>query len=338
MDVPTLQVISYAPDRADPPRPATIAEAAALAASPGITWIDITQPTQAFLQELGDAFGLHPLAIEDVHHVPQRSKIEDYEETLFLVAHMPRPDAPEATLASGRFLEQVSMFVGKRFVITIQEIPGDAFAGVRERVAHGRGRIRKMGADYLAYALFDAVVDAYFPLIERMGDRLSDLEDEATTKPSPDTLLNVRQVKRDLLTLRRTAWPQRDAAAWLERAEHPLISKATRPFLRDVNDHATRILDAIEVQRELSSDVDNLYMNTVNTRTNDVMKVLTIVATIFIPLSFIAGVYGMNFNTEISRWNMPETQWLFGYPFALFLMGATAFGLLIFMMRKGWLR
>ncbi len=339
MSPATVETITYSKEGAEAPRELTIEDAANLRAPGRVVWMNVISPSEETLAELGRAFDLHPLAIEDTHHIPQRAKVEDYTSHLFLVAHMPRGFmSEEAPLPRGRFLEQLSIFMGPGYVLTIQEIAGDAFNGVRERIANGRGRIRRMGADYLVYALFDAVVDAYFPVIEHLGERLSELEDDATQDPRQETLAAVRRVKRELLTLRRVAWPQRDAAAWFERAEHPLLHSNSRPFFRDVNDHATRILDAIEVQRELASDVDNLYMNTLNTRTNEIMKVLTIVATIFIPLSFIAGVYGMNFDPSASGYNMPELGWVYGYPFALALMVTTAGGLLVYMFRSGWLR
>jgi magnesium transporter len=297
-----------------------------------VLWVDVEGLGHAdTIQALGDIFGLHRLALEDVVNVHQRPKIEEYGEYHYIVARM-------ATLSEQLETEQLSLFLGKNFVLTFQEgRPGDCLEPVRERIRQKRGRIRDAGIDYLVYAILDAVVDCYFPLLEEYGERLEAIEDEIVEHPSHASVPRVHGIRRDLLTLRRAVWPQRETFSTLLREETPLVSSETRLYLRDCYDHTSQLIDLIETYRELGADLTDIYLSSIGNRTNEIMRVLTVIATIFIPLTFIAGVYGMNFNPGASPWNMPELNWFWGYPLALVLMSAVAIGQLIFFRTRGWL-
>jgi magnesium transporter len=279
---------------------------------------------------IGDHFGLHPLALEDTVHVHQRAKSEDYGEYVYFVCRM-------VTLEEGKFvIEQVSLFIFPDLVLSFQERPGDCLEPVRERLRKSKGKIRFQSADYLAYAIIDALIDGYFPVLEKVGDDLEDLEELILENPTERLLQQVHQTKRELLTLRRAIWPIREAVNALMREDLQAISPDTRVFLRDCYDHSIQLVDLVENYRELASGLMDLYMTGVSNRMNEVMKILTIFATIFMPLGFIAGLYGMNFNTQ-SPYNMPELSWMYGYPFALALMLFTAVGLIMYFRRKQWI-
>ena len=282
------------------------------------------------LKALGDRFGLHGLALEDVANVPQRPKVEDYGEHLFLVARMTGHEAMGTT-------EQLALFLGPGFVLTFQERRGDPLDPVRERIRRSSGRIRQVGADYLAYALVDAVVDHYFPVLEGYADRLDTLEEEILGGCGRATMMQLHAIKRELMVLRRAVWPMRDMINSLLRDDHPEITPETRVYLRDVYDHAIQSIDLLETYRDVTSSLTDLYMSTVSNRMNEIMKVLTLFSAIFIPLGFIAGLYGMNFDTSESPLNMPELHWYWGYPFALTVMALVAGGLLVYFWRRGWI-
>ena len=291
-----------------------------------VTWIDVEGLDAHVLTRLGERFGLHPLALEDAMNVPQRPKAERYEKHYFLILHMLRVVREQLTD------EQISVFFGEGWVITLQErIEGDTFDAVRSAIRHGRGRTRDSGADYLAYLLLDSVVDAYFPIVELLSERTADLEQEAvTTTASTECLIEIQQTRHDLLALRRAVWPVREEIGALIRDESGLIAAETRLFLRDAYDHAVQALELVESLRETGTSVMEVYLSAQNQRLNEVMKVLTVMATLFIPLTFIASIYGMNFQ------HMPELHWRYGYAWALGLMAATAGGLILFFRRKGW--
>jgi magnesium transporter len=296
-----------------------------------VTWVNVCGLGDAeVLQGLGRAFGLHPLALEDVVNVHQRAKVEQYGAHLFIVARMPRDGGRLDT-------EQVSLFLGRDFVLTFIEDPGDCFDAVRSRLRHDRGRIREFGPDHLAYALLDAVVDAYFPVLERYGELLDHLEEEALTRRGRGTIARIHAVKTDLLALRRAVWPHRELFNALVRDPNPLITAETRVYFRDCYDHAVQMIDLLELYRELGSDLRDLYLTSVSNRMNEVMKVLTVITTIFMPLTLITGIYGMNFDTAASPWNMPELGWRFGYPIVLATMAAVTAGMLFVFRRQGWL-
>ncbi len=327
---PTIRVIAYNANdilEVECDDPEALPEI--LAAWP-VVWVDVVGlGNVGTIRRLGELLDLHHLSLEDVVNVHQRPKVEDYEDHLFIVMRM--VDAEIAT-------EQLSMFLGSGFVLTFQERPGDSFEPVRERLRRGRA-IRERGADYLAYALTDAVVDAYFPVLEAYGESLEILREKILHDPTPPSIAEVDDTKRELLTLRRAAWPQRDMVGALMREEADgFFQDKTRPYLRDTYDHCMQIVELTESFRDLASSLSELYATLAAARSNEVMRVLTMVATIFIPLSFIAGVYGMNFDPEVSPYNMPELRWALGYPFVLFLMASVAFGLLGYFYRKGWLR
>lgn len=306
-------------------------EVVALREPGSILWINVDGITDLhWLQTMGEAFGLHSLAIEDAVHVHQRAKVEEYGDHLFIVVRMAALNAHQPT-------EQVSLFLGKDFVVTVQELAGgDCLDPVRQRLRTNHGRLRSSGPDYLAYTLVDSVIDSYFPVLEQYGEDLDRL-DAAIDGTSPAVLERLHSIRQELLQLRRAAWPHRDALNALHRHESALISPETKVFLRDCYDHSVQIIDVLETQREMCADLRDLVLTMVGHRANEIMRVLTIMSTIFIPLSFIAGVYGMNFDTKASRFNMPELLWIYGYPFALSLMLGTAGVLLYFFYRRGWL-
>ncbi|HBQ18945.1 MAG TPA: magnesium and cobalt transport protein CorA [Myxococcales bacterium] len=297
-----------------------------------VGWLDVVGLADVeLIRAVGEAFELHPLALEDVVSPHQRAKVEEYPSRTFVVLRMPSIHE-DGTLD----LEQVSLFFGDRYVLTFQERDGDCFEPVRNRIRQGRGRIRSRGADYLAYALMDAVVDAYFPVIEHFGDRLERLEDRVLENPEESLVGEIHIIKRDLTAVRRAVWPLREAVSILLREERELVTEETRVFLRDVYDHTVQLVELVEGQRDIASGLLDVYLSSVSNRMNEVMKVLTIIATIFIPLSFVAGLYGMNFDTS-SPYNMPELAWRLGYPWALGLMLAISLVMLWYFRRKKWL-
>ncbi len=329
---PVISVITYSSDAFEE---RTIQDVTTLKDCLGhwpVTWINVEGLGDVqTIARLADMFNLHRLAVEDAVNSHQRAKVEYYPNHLFMVVHM-------ATYDHSLETEQLSLFLGKNFVVTFQEgRPGDPFNPVRERIRQAVGHIRQSGADHLAYCLIDAVIDGYFPVLETTGERLEDLEDEILIRPSSDTASRIHRIKRDLMTLRRTIWPLREAMNSLLRDPVSLITDETRLYLRDCYDHTVRVIDFIETYRELGSDLMDLYLSSISQRMTEVMKVLTIIATVFIPLTFISSIYGMNFRTEQSPWNMPELTWYFGYPFALSVMLVVAVGMLYFFHRKGWL-
>ena len=299
-----------------------------------VSWVDVQGlGSEEILQRMGNVFGLHPLVLEDVVNVPQRPKIEEYEDQLLIITRMVmlRPDG------KGFFSEQVSLVLGPYYLLTVQEEPElDTFNPVRDRIRSAKGNIRKHGADYLAYALLDTIIDGFFPVLEAYGELLEDLEDEVVAQPTPQTLEKIYSLKRQLLALRRAIWPQRDAINALIRDGNPLISPEVRLYLRDCYDHAVQVLDMVETYRELASSLMDVYLSAVNNRMSEVMKILTVVSSVFIPLTFIVGLYGMNFSPSASPWNMPELDWYWGYPTVLLVMAAIATVLIYIFWRRGW--
>lgn len=299
-----------------------------------VSWVDVLGlGNEETWHKLGTVFGLHPIALEDVVNVPQRPKVVDYDNQLVIIAQMVMPK--EKT--DGFWIEQVGFVLGKNYLLTVQEEPeDDCFAAVRERIRTNKGTIRKQGADYLAYALLDAIIDGYFPVLEEYGERIDELEDEVVLNPTRKTLERIYQVRRELLALRRAIWPQRDAINALIRDGSNLISPSVRIYLRDCYDHTVQVMDMVETYRELTSGLMDVYLSSVGNKMNEIMKFLTVISTIFIPLTFIAGVYGMNFNTDKSPLNMPELNWYYGYPLFWLLMFAIAGCLIFYFWRRGW--
>ncbi len=295
----------------------------------GVLWLDVAGLSDpGVVRAIGDRFGIHPLAQEDVLNVPQRPKVEWYGDRLLVVLWQVRFQKPS---------EQLSFFVSERLVVSFQESPDDSLEPVRERIRQGRGRIRTEGADYLLYSLCDAVLDAFFPTLERLGDKVEELEDHMIATPVPETFVSIRKLKRELIAVRHALWPARDAMNLLMIEEHALIRPGTKVFLRDLYDHTVQLIDMVNTYREMTAGLVEEYMSAVSNRMNEVMKVLTIVMSFFIPLTFIVGVYGMNFDTDASPFNMPELRWAFGYPAVLVLMAAIAGGMFYYFRKRKWL-
>jgi len=296
-----------------------------------VVWVDMDGLSDlGAIRGLGEEFNLHGLALEDVVNVHQRPKAEDYDYALFIVLRMP-------TIGSRVGTEQMSLFVGDGFVVTFQETPGDWFESVRSRIRDPRSRLRANGPDYLAYTLIDAVVDAFFPILESLGEQLEDLEQDIMEDPRQEHIPLIHQLRRDMLMVRRAVWPMRQLINGLLRDDHPSIDAKTQVFLRDCYDHTVQLMDMVDTNREIIAGLIDMHLSAVSNRMNEIMKVLTIIATIFMPLSFIASLYGMNFDPAKSPWNMPELEWHFGYPIVITLMLLVAGGMLVYFRRKGWL-
>jgi len=295
---------------------------------PTVTWINIDGLQEVgVVEKIGTHFGVHSLILEDILHTGQRPKAEDLGDYLFIVLKMIYHDENEDEIMG----EQVSLILGQNYVISFQEREGDIFNPIRERIRNGKGRIRKAGADYLAYALIDAIVDHYFVILEKLGEKIESLEEELVTNPIPETLQMIHTLKRNLIFLRKSVWPLREVISGLERGESPLITEPTGIYLRDVYDHTIQVIDTIETFRDMVSGMLDIYLSSLSNRMNEVMKVLTIIATIFIPLTFIVGIYGMNFKF------MPELEWHWGYPTALIIMLLLVGFMLLYFRRKKWL-
>jgi magnesium transporter len=299
-----------------------------------VTWVNIDGIHQTdIIEKVGTHFDLHPLILEDIVNTGQRPKFEDFERYLFIVFKMFMYNEDKREVHS----EQVSLILGKNFVISFQETCGDVFDTVRDRIRTAKGRVRKMGADYLAYALLDAIVDNYFVIMEKMGEDIEDMEEELVSNPSPATMHTIHGLKRETIFLRKSVWPLREVVNGLERAESKLIQKTTKIFLRDLYDHTIQVIDTVETFRDMISGMVDIYLSSVSNKMNEIMKVLTMIATLFIPLTFIVGLYGMNFNTHVSSWNMPELNWRYGYMFVWGLMLLVVLGMLVYFRRKRWL-
>jgi len=301
---------------------------------PGLVgWLDVEGHDVEFISELGRRFSIHPLALEDVINVGQRVKSEEFEGSIFVVLDHFFIDGDSGALAK----EQISLVIQSNLLLSVRERRSDLFEPVRARLKTGRPRIRGGGSGYLAYALIDTVVDHLFPILESIGDRILEVEDSLLDTPTRDDVSTLHHLKRELLVLRKSMWPLREMLNRLRQSDSELVSEETRLYLRDVLDHAIMAVDIVETLREMVSSLMDLYLSSISNRMNEIMKVLTIIATIFIPLSFVAGLYGMNFDASVSPFNMPELRWYWGYPFALGVMALIVIGLLGFFRRRGWL-
>ncbi len=301
-----------------------------------VSWIDVLGlGNMATWDALSPIFNLHRMLVEDVVNVPQRPKVEHYQDQLLIIAIMVVLN-PART---GFTKEQVSLVLGKNYLLTIQEEPEeDCFHGVRQRIEIDRGIIRTQGADYLAYCLLDAIVDGYFPVLEYYGELIEDLEEEVMARPDRSTLEKIYKIRRELLTIRRAIWPQRDAINSLIRDGSDLISSEVQVYLRDCYDHTIQVMDMVETYRELATGLMDVYLSAVSNKMNEIMKLLTVVSAIFIPLTFVAGLYGMNFDRSKSPLNMPELGWYWGYPFCLALMLLIGSSLVFFFWKRGWFK
>jgi magnesium transporter len=297
-----------------------------------VTWINVVGlGDKKIVKQVAAAFDIHDLALEDVVNTHQRPKVERYADHLYVVLKMPsRGEAIE--------LEQISLFIGENYVLSWQERAADCFDPIRKRIESPARMLRSRGNDFLAYSLIDAIIDSYFPLLNQYSDILDEIEDDlASTKTPYQLLQRLHHVRSDIRSLRRSVWSHRDVIAGLISYDGQLLTDETRFHLRDVADHTLRLVELMESSRDSCSDLQDLYLSTVSLRMNEVMKVLTIIATIFMPLGFIAGLYGMNFSHDASPWNMPETDWYFGYPMALAIMIGVAVGMLFYFRRLGWI-
>ena len=324
---PKIRMISYDRDECHELEINDASELAKALDPENVTWVDVQGfGDETLVQQIGEIFQIHPLALEDIINMPQRPKAESYGEQVLIITRMVRVGG------SGSVdMEQVSLLLGENCVVTFQERYGDILDPVRERIRIATSRLRASGPGYLAYAIIDTIVDGYYPVIEAIGDHLEQLENVVMENPSTDVLRELNRTKNMLVNLRRAVWPQREAVNSLIRDENSLINDEVRVFLRDTYDHCVQTAEVIEMYREMATGLMNTYLSSVANRTNDVMKVLTIMASIFIPLTFLAGIYGMNFE------HMPELHVRWAYPAVWATMFATAFGMIAFFWRKGWL-
>lgn len=328
LDRTRVSILAYDEAGASEVADASVAQCAAARERPGVAWIDVEGIHDvAMIEELGQAFGIHPLVMEDVLSTDQRPKAEDYGDYFYVVLRMLCFDDRSDEIVA----DQVSIVLGRNFVLTFQEGEQDVFDPLRRSIREGKGRLRSRGADFLAYSVIDAIVDNYFAILERFGDEIDRLEDELVSQPVRQTLRKIHRLKRDMLFLRKSVWPVRELVSTLERTESPLLADAIQKYLRDVHDHAVYLVDTIETCRDMLSGMLDIYLSSMSNRLNEVMKVLTIIATLFMPLTFLSGVYGMNFH------HMPELSWRYGYPAALGAMAVVAGIMLAFFRRKRWI-
>jgi magnesium transporter len=296
--------------------------------SPTVTWINVDGiHNLEIIEKIGKHFGLHPLTLEDIVFTNQRAKFESFDNYIYILLKMVYLDGKKDHMQT----EQVSLILGENYVLSFQEREGDVFDPVRERLRTAKGRVRKLGPDYLAYSLLDAVVDNYFVMLEHLGERVEVIEEGLVGNPSPECLKGIQTIKKDMLYLRKSVWPLREVISSFHKDESHLIKDSTVVYIRDLYDHTIQVIDTIETLRDMASGMLDIYLSSISNRMNEVMKVLTIIATIFIPLTFIAGVYGMNFH------HMPELNWPFGYVFAWSIMISIALSMLVYFKRKKWL-
>jgi len=323
-----ISILNYDKTNLDEKEAKTIEECFPFKDTPSVTWINIDGLHEIeIIEKLGNYFDLHPLLQEDILNTNQRPKMEDFENYIFFVLKMVYCCQTKGSTE----IEQVSLILGSNFVISFQEREGDVFNSVRDRIRKNKGRIRKAGADYLAYSLLDAIVDNYFTVLENIGETIEDTEQKLATHPTPETVQVIHKLRREMISLRRSIWPLRELINNLEHSESKLIHESTDMYLRDVYDHTIQIIDTVESYRDMISGMMDIYLSSMSNKMNEVMKVLTIFASIFIPLTFITGIYGMNFEF------MPELKWQGGYFTVLCLMAVVAISLVIYFKRKKWL-
>jgi magnesium transporter len=324
----TISVIDYDPQNLEIKDLKTVEEAFPFKESPTVTWLNISGLHDIeIMQKVGGHFGVHALVLEDIVNTSQRSKIEAFDDYIFIVLKMITYNKEKNETE----MEQVSLILGKNFVITFQEREGDIFEPVRRRIHNVISRLRNHGPDYLAYALLDVIVDHYYVILEHFGDAIEFMEEEVLKNPRESLIPEIQRLKRETLILRKSLWPLREALADLKKAESALITDFTLPYLDDTYDHTMQVLDTLETFREMVTGIMDIYLSNISHRMNEVMKMLTIIATIFIPLTFIAGIYGMNFE------HMPELHWSFGYPMVWSIMLVMVVLLLLFFRKKRWL-
>jgi magnesium transporter len=322
---PALSIISYSANEVREQSGETLAELLDYRAPGGVTWINLNCLDAGQLNALAEAFAVHPLTVEDILDIKQRPKAEEFESYLFLTLKAIHQ-------ADGcHDYEQISVILTSDTVLTFQEHPGDNFDGIRKRIRNNGGRIRRMRADYLAYVLADAVVDEYFTILDALGDELEDIEEHAADARDTDFITGIQRIRQQLFTLRKSIWPLRDSVSHIIHSDSEFFSDDLDPFLKDLHDHCLQASETVESYRELIAGVMDVNLSTASNGMNKIMKVLTIISTIFIPLTFIAGVYGMNFQS------MPELSWRYGYPAIMGVMILTAGGMLVFFKRRRWI-
>jgi len=328
IEEPIISLVDYYQDHFDTRTDITIDEATRFKETETVSWINLSGIHDTSLIELfGHRFGIHNLALEDILNTQHRPKVEEMGGICLIILKMLFFDEDAQCIDA----EQISLILGPRYVLTFQEREGDVFNGVRERLQRSHGRIRQRGPDYLAYALIDSIVDSYFHILEKVGDQLAQLEEDLLSNPDQTTLGRIHHYKRQLMLLRKSVWPLREVIGELYKEESPLIREDTQAFLRDLYDHSIQVLDTVEIFRDTVSGLQDLYMSAVGNRMNEIMKVLTIMASIFIPLTFIAGIYGMNFEY------IPELKWRWGYFAVWGVMIAAMLGMILYFKRKKWL-
>jgi len=327
VDAIRIRFLDYHSDSLNEQQLETIEECMQLRDTPTVSWINIDGLHDTdLIQKMGNNFSLHPLVLEDIVNTQQRAKTEDHGDYLYIVSRMVYMDDHTGHLTA----EQISFVLGRNYVLSFQERYGDVFEAVRERLRAGKGRARKLGPDYLAYALLDAIVAHYFVVLEKLGEKIETLEQNLTDDPQPEHLQEIHALKREMIYLRRVVWPMRECVSGLERTESDLISETTDPFLRDLYDHVIQVIDAIESFNDTLSSLQDLYLSSVSNKMNEVMKVLTVIATLFVPLTFVAGVYGMNFE------HMPELAWKWSYAVFWVVILAMSGTMLAYFKRNNW--
>ncbi len=323
-----LSVIDYDQDKIEKRELKEVEEAFPFKDTPTVTWLNVTGLHDIeILEKIGSRYNIHPLILEDILNTDQRPKVEIADDYIFIVMKMLSYDSEKQEINA----EQISLILAENYVITFQEREGDVFNPVRERIENSKGRIRKVGPDYLTYALIDILIDNYFLVLELIGEQIEYLEGNVLENPDHTLVQKIQSMKRELIFLRKSTWPLREVISSLTRDETNLIKEATSPYLRDLHDHTIQVIDTVETFRDMVSGILDIYLSSVSNRMNEVMKVLTIIATIFIPLTFLAGIYGMNFEF------MPELKWHWSYPVLLLVMISVFIGMLFYFRRKKWI-
>jgi magnesium transporter len=332
-DTVKITVIDYDKNKVEEEKVVDVKDCFPFKEKPSVTWINVVGLHDVdIIGKLGSHYDIHSLVLEDIVNTGQRPKMEDFDRYIYIVLKMLHFNEEINEVES----EQVSLVLGGNFVICFQEKEEDVFNSIRERIRNDKGKIRKMGADYLCYVLLDAIIDNYFTILEHIGEKIEEIEELLVSNPTPEKLQTIHHLKRELLFLRKSVWPLREVVSSLQRGESPLINKSLMVFLRDLYDHTIQIIDTIETFRDMVSGMFDIYMSSVSNKMNEVMKVLTIFAAIFIPLTFIAGIYGMNFNPDLP-FNMPELNFDYGYPMVWIIMLSVAAIMLYYFRRKKWL-
>ena len=333
-DKVTIDAINYSNEEETLYNEISVGEALRLLSNEQICWINVSGIHQSeIVEQFGAALEIHDLSLEDIVNSRQRPKLDEDKKNIFIVSKMlSNPDTGNKIK-----VEQVSILFGKNWVLTFQEEDGDVFDHVRKRLINTKPRVRFLHTDYLAYALLDAIVDHYFIVLEKLGADIEELDEKVTEDPDPDQLNDIRVLKKQLVQLRKSVWPLREVVSSFDRSESELIDKSTKPYIRDLYEHVIQVIDTVETYRDLVAGLLDLYHTGISNRMNEVMKTLTIFASIFIPLGFLAGVYGMNFDTSVSSFNLPELGFEYGYIMFWSLALCIGGGLLLFFRKKKWL-